>query len=105
MRGVGARRTDSILPRFLALALLLLCGSAATDAPAQPVVKIDLAEVSTSSGVLLRVHGSEGNGSLGVPVAGGLDTDGDANGARMMGRGCPPRRALASALVSPEVLS
>lgn len=64
----------------LSLLLSLLLSGAAADARAQPAVAIDLAEVSTDSGVLRRVHGSEGDGSLGVPVAGGLDVDGDANG-------------------------
>ncbi len=40
---------------------------------------IDLADVSTSSG-LLRVSGSTGSGSAGVPVAAGADGDGDGDG-------------------------
>jgi len=38
---------------------------------------VDLATVSTASGVLRRVYGSTGNGAFGVPIAGGLDCDGD----------------------------
>jgi hypothetical protein len=44
---------------------------------AQPAKLIDLAQVTTSQGVLLRVHGSAGDGSRGVPVAGAFDCDGD----------------------------
>ena len=44
---------------------------------AEPTVTLDLATVSTSNGVLRRVHGSTGNGAFGVPVAGGHDVDGD----------------------------
>ncbi len=35
-------------------------------------------DLAAAAGVL-RVHGSSGNGALGVPVAGGLDCDGDGN--------------------------
>ncbi len=38
---------------------------------------VDLAAASADEGVLLRVHGSAGVGSSGVPVAGGFDCDGD----------------------------
>lgn len=44
---------------------------------AQPAVTIDLASTSTSTGILRRVFGSEGDGSRGVPVAGGFDCDED----------------------------
>ena len=40
------------------------------------VSPLDLATVSTD---LIRVHGSTGNGSVGVPVAGGHDIDGDSH--------------------------
>lgn len=48
-----------------------------TVGSAQPAVTIDLASTSTSTGVLRRVFGSEGDGSRGVPVAGGFDCDED----------------------------
>src|SRR5258708_3645200 len=38
---------------------------------------IDLANVSTDTGELLRVYGSSGNGAFGTPIAGGKDCDGD----------------------------
>ena len=38
---------------------------------------IDLATLGTDEAVLRRAHGSTGDGSAGVPVAGGLDADGD----------------------------
>lgn len=54
--------------------MLLLSGGVSG---AQPALAIDLAEVADDQDLLLRVHGSVGNGALGVPVAGGFDTDGD----------------------------
>ena len=56
--------------------LLLLAVSAASGAGAGAEV-LDLAEVSTGTGVLQRIHGGAGDGSYGVPVAGGLDVDDD----------------------------
>jgi hypothetical protein len=57
---------------------LLAVGLVAFAAEASgPTLAVDLADVSTDAGVLLRVHGSVGDGSLGVPVAGGGDLDGD----------------------------
>lgn len=44
---------------------------------AQPAKTIDLANVPTNNGGLLRVYGHTGNGESGVPVAGGFDIDGD----------------------------
>ena len=46
---------------------------------AQASVLIDLADLrpSAAEGRLTRVHGSAGNGGFGVPVAGGLDADGN----------------------------
>ncbi len=55
---------------------LLLTLLAAPASAAQPFV-VDLANVSTGADSLVRVHGSTGDGSFGVPVAGGLDADGD----------------------------
>jgi hypothetical protein len=42
-------------------------------------VTLDLAELSTEDAVLMRVHGANGNGARGVPVAGGYDCDGDGH--------------------------
>lgn len=53
---------------------------------------VDLAQVSTDSGELLRIYGSSGNGAFGTPVAGGKDCDGDGFADF----------ALASMLSSPE---
>ncbi|MEE8312065.1 MAG: FG-GAP repeat protein [Candidatus Binatia bacterium] len=61
-------------------ATLLLSPLGPTPASAQPVRTLDLLTTSPTDGELRRVHGSVGNGSFGVPVAGTLDCDGD--GAR-----------------------
>ena len=53
--------------------LLLETGSA----QAEPSLSIDLAAVPADRGLLLRVYGSVASGVSGLPVAGGLDTDGD----------------------------
>ena len=58
---------------------LLGCVLLASAAIAQPPLIVDLHEVSTSDGTLRRVLGSVGNGSYGVPVAGGSDCDGDGH--------------------------
>ena len=60
----------------LALVLALALGRGVV-AGAQPAETLDLADVSTEDAVLLRVHGADGSGSRGVPVAGGRDCDGD----------------------------
>src|SRR5262245_45951573 len=61
----------------VAPALLILGLSfAPVRAAAQAVQVVDLAELSTAQH-LLRVHGSNGDGSRGLPVAGGGDVDGD----------------------------
>jgi hypothetical protein len=57
--------------RLFALVLL------AETALAQPAIEVDLLGLSLSDGFLSRVHGSAGDGSFGVPVAGGHDCDGD----------------------------
>lgn len=44
---------------------------------AQPRVIVDIASLDGEQGQLTRVFGGSGNGALGVPVAGALDTDGD----------------------------
>ncbi len=44
---------------------------------AQPAGTTDLATVPPTGGGVQRIFGSSGNGSAGVPVAGGFDADGD----------------------------
>jgi len=58
-----------------ALVLTLAAPLGAGVAGAQSL--LDLATVTTDSGRLLRAAGSAGDGSFGVPVAGGRDLDGD----------------------------
>ncbi|HTV17185.1 MAG TPA: hypothetical protein VMG12_00900, partial [Polyangiaceae bacterium] len=58
---------------------LVACSASPTvqvDTPPAPPLGLDLATLGDSG--LRRVYGSTGNGSLGLPVAGGLDVDGDA---------------------------
>jgi len=59
------------------LAIALGALASAAPAAAQPAHTIDLATLDTSGSTLRRVHGSDGLGARGVPVAGGLDVDGD----------------------------
>ncbi len=63
----------------VALAMLAGLGITVPRASAQPIVVLDLAATTTASGQLARVHGASGSGSYGVPVAGGLDVDGDGH--------------------------
>ena len=81
-RSISRSALDQEIPlRLRALArtaLLLLALSAATASAAEPSLSIDLAGLSTDPGVMLRVFGADGIGSSGVPVAGGLDCDGDS---------------------------
>lgn len=62
------RQRDSIPPWLIHAAALLLCSAAWAEAP----TSVDLSTASAG-----RVLGSEGDGRYGVPVAGGLDVDGD----------------------------
>ena len=55
----------------------LMIGARAHTSFAQ--VNIDLLGFPTSNGSLRRVLGSAGDGSVGVPVAGGFDCDGDGH--------------------------
>jgi hypothetical protein len=64
------------LCRWTAVLAVLAAVLAARDGVAQLSGVIDLAAVPTNSD-LLRVHGSVGTGVFGVPVAGGIDCDGD----------------------------
>lgn len=63
----------------LVLALSLALSRAIGSAAAQPVIEVDLLGFSTASGGLMRAQGSVGNGAFGVPVAGGMDCDGDGH--------------------------
>lgn len=76
-------------PRFFASAVLVIAGlvplvgcpgnddSSGDGSRSNPVTHLDLADVVGGAEGLLRIHGSTGRGSHGVPVAGGLDVDGD----------------------------
>ena len=62
---------------LLASALLAVaCGGGGSGTPIVVGAALDLAEPGLA---FLRVHGSEGHGGRGVPVAGGFDCDGDGN--------------------------
>lgn len=51
----------------------------AAVAAAQPAVEVDVLALSPSGGFFSRVHGWTGDGSFGLPVAGGRDCDGDGH--------------------------
>jgi hypothetical protein len=70
-------RERRVVDRLLFAYLLAAALWPAAVCSAQLAVTVDLASVSTSSGILRRVFGSEGDGSRGVPVAGGFDCDDD----------------------------
>lgn len=82
---------------FTALAFatfLTACGGDSSNPSPEPRADsndIDLREVSPADG-LLRLYGSAGNGRFGVPVAGGVDVNGDGH----------LDFAMASMLASPE---
>ncbi len=63
-------RLRELVPRAC-LGLLL------TQAAVAEVTVVDIADLTTDDGTLLRAHGSAGNGTSGVPIAGGFDCDGD----------------------------
>jgi len=60
--------------RWIFLALVLFLG---IRSPLWAALLFDLNVIGTPSGEVTRIHGSTGNGSKGVPVAGGYDCDGD----------------------------
>ncbi len=65
-------------PIFSSLAALVMALAMSSQLPAQfPDRHVDLATLSTDSGSLLRAHGYTSTGASGVPVAGGVDLDGD----------------------------
>jgi hypothetical protein len=64
--------------RHARLAALLLVGLGPASALlAQPMAIVDLADVPTNDGRLLRVRAALGTGEKGLPVAGGWDLDND----------------------------
>lgn len=68
-------RTDAQNPWLMApmlVAALLACGP---ERSATPEAGLDLASLGDDG--VRRVYGSTGDGSLGLPVAGGADVDGD----------------------------
>jgi len=58
-------------------ASLLLASLLAPGRSAAIPREVDLLQLSTGGGSLVRVHGGAGPGSFGVPVAGAFDVDGD----------------------------
>ena len=72
MRGAARRPGGGTASTVLAVVF-----SAAVAAAAPPTLEVDIADLDPSEPVARRVFGSVGNGSLGVPVAGGFDVDGD----------------------------
>ena len=58
--------------------LVIGCVLGVPTASAQPSVVVDLLGFPTNNGALRRVNGSVGDGTFGVPVAGGFDCDGDS---------------------------
>lgn len=85
----------SRLPRFVfaavfsfrraaALIALTLLASACLDSgggstSTAPERSLDLSTIAPAAAGVLRLHGSEGLGSFGVPVTGGHDVDGDGD--------------------------
>jgi len=61
------------------LRVLILLALLPAAAAAQPATILDLADDGAASGVVRRVYGAGGSGQYGVPVAGGLDVDGDGH--------------------------
>jgi hypothetical protein len=90
-RARAARREDSRSGALQALVwagMLVLAvgcsgggegGDSGGSSDGAPARSLDLAEIASGAPGLLRLHGSSGNGSFGVPVAGGHDVDGDGN--------------------------
>jgi hypothetical protein len=72
--GTHPRKYSSSAPTLLLAGLLALGSAGAVVAQPPP---IDLATVAAEDGLIERVLGSENMGRFGVPVAGGLDVDGD----------------------------
>ena len=81
-RGAGhmARVMNTFKKALLTLVPVCLGANFAgltVPAAAQPVLTVDLADIEDGDGLVRRIHGNDGNGQFGVPVAGGHDVDGD----------------------------
>jgi len=74
-----------MIPTVLIPTLLAWISLGNPPLQSQPVVTLDLLTMPTNNGELSRVYGSDGSGSLGVPVAGGYDVDGDGFRDRAVG--------------------
>ena len=76
---VHRRASIAHLPLLTLLAAVLGCPSNGSSDSGTGVVApaVDLADVAAVAGELVRIHGSVGLGSFGVPVAGGHDVDGN----------------------------
>ena len=61
------------------LHVVVLLALLPSPAASQPATVLDLADAVDTSGVVRRVFGAGGVGQSGVPVAGGLDVDGDGH--------------------------
>ena len=74
-------RAPTTLPALLCLLTVAGCsaGGSGEDGGSNgaPLRSLDLAAISSGDPGLLRLHGSTGNGSFGVPVSGGHDLDAD----------------------------
>lgn len=80
-QGLGSRRS---LGLWAASVGLVACGSSGPELGARtPEAGLDLAPLGDEG--LRRVYGSTGDGSLGLPVAGGVDVDGDGFGDMALG--------------------
>ncbi len=77
------------------IAHLLFLAAVPSSLLAQPLSVLDLLTEPTSEG-FMRIHGSAGLGSYGVPVAGGQDFDGDGHSDFAIG-------AMTANVTSPEV--
>jgi len=75
---MNSLRSFPVLPTHF-VCVLALCALAfwQTAASAQPELIIDLRQVDPTVDALKRIHGSVGDGTYGVPVAGPYDCDGD----------------------------
>ncbi len=80
---VLARGRGGIVRGLLCLLFAIpLCGSSCDSggfSGPPPERSLDLSTIAAGAAGVLRVHGSEGIGSTGVPVTGGHDVDGDGN--------------------------
>jgi hypothetical protein len=72
-------RRSTILrcPQACALLLCMLVSITRGPAAAQPSLVVDLLQTDPAVDSFERIHGSAGDGTYGVPVAGPFDCDGD----------------------------